>query len=154
MELLNYLDLYDYIVVGYLGLTTSLMAIFMYAIIAEGNSDGLWVLYKPAILFYTPVIIVMYFSYIPKGMYQARYIEINGVEIGKGTEGSKAYKFYIDSDKIKSDGYTFEIANKRSNLPIYLDKYQHDDGTIITVTRMGTVKMISKGINATIEVDY
>ena len=99
--------------------------------------------------------IVYYINYIPKGIYQASVIEIDNIKIGKGTKENKPFKFYISSNKLEVDGHTFfSKMIKPPIIELYLKKYESKNGTMIIVTKMGTVSMFDKKVKAIIEVNY
>lgn len=144
----TYLNIADYIFLGF--------SCFILIIIAIQWVNGLIIESLMTLLILSlPLAVVYYINYIPKGIYQASVVEINDVKIGKGTKENKPFKFYISSNKLEVDGHTF--FSKMSKPPIielYLKKYESQDGTMIIITKMGTVSMFDKKVKAIIKVNY
>lgn len=144
----SYLSLIDYIFLGY---TCIVLIIILIQWVNGAIIESLTTL----LILSIPLAIMYYTNYIPKGIYQARIIEINKVKIGNGTNGNKPFEFYISSNQLKVDGHIFiSEAVKPPIIELYLTKYKSKDGKIVIITKMGTTIMFEKEVEAIIKVNY
>jgi len=155
------LGLLDYIFIG--GILLIVLISTGLGIKDDDGEVGIRVFMFFGILYLIITLPLMYYYNIPNGTYNAKFIEIENMKIGEGTEQSKSFEIKKTDDKITiSHKYKYlefklkESKNWDDN--IYVKYYQSaiNEKEYLTLTRFGYVMTHDeKGkITSKIEVDY
>ena len=112
------------------------------------------------LIFLSPIV---YYFHMPSGYYKARFIEINNMKVGEGTEDSKEFEVLVNDNSfmIRDPRYftsTYIIpSTAKWNSNLYVKTFEQIYGDkFLTITRFGYVSIHEKdgSISAKLKVSY